>query len=250
MYTVYYVLPVLPMGSIVDEYIESFKFKQPNSNWSERQKWFWHHKDVARAGSTFKHFKNFFKFNQEREDICFIVKLETEKELSDYAKIQLYEKDELLHGSFSVPTKIPGPNKFEVSATTIKFDLKYTGDNITRLMKIIYQKKPEVLTTNLTDEGILQQQTLRKTIADSGNTEVIIENLDTNTAYGIEVMAGSDAGYGPKTEFEVITSTFGAPRSIKIKNRTADTLEISWKKASGYCIYRCDEFVQGDISSS
>ena len=228
-YSVIYVLPVLPVGNIVEEYKASFESNKTNNVWSESEKWFWDRFEVTKAGLTFVDFIEFRKWNHDRHDICFLLKLVSEEQGSDHAQIKLYKEGELQGENFSVPTKIPNPDNFDVSGTMIKFDLPYQADNITTDLYITYEKYVE-LNDNQTLREVPQQHAFKLPISENGRTEVLIENLDPNTKYAFAASACSDAGHGPETEFAIATSAFGAPANFRIKQSSATSFLISWDK--------------------
>lgn len=236
-YSVIHVLPVLPVVNIVDQYLESFNRtistspNQTNNIWSEREKWFWNQFEVTQAGLSFKDFINFRKWNNDRQDICFLLKLVKEQQGNQTAHNKLHKKGQLTgdNGYFRVPTKIPTPDNFDVSATMIKFHLLYEADSITTELNITY-KKIVALHDNQTLREVPQQHTFKLPISENGSTEVLINDLDPHTLYVLTASAGSDAGHGPETEFELATSAFSAPANMKIKETTADSLQISWEK--------------------
>jgi len=231
-----YELNVLPENNVVNEYIDAVKHSQ---NWTEPSKWFEDLQGFGRASNLYRDFIDFRKINMDRNDVCFIVKLDYNRPGKNYASIKILENGVELQNNFHLENRpeIPTSHSIQssihhiispikVTYTSVWFDVAWHPDNlITKQVAVTTNKLVDVNSTGVTQFHPLNRQ---------GPTRITVNRLQPNTAYQITYSLASGKPHNLKTSesnnIMVTTNPFSTPTNVRISEVTDSSFLISYKR--------------------
>ena len=214
-----YQLNVLPQHHIVDEYINHVN---TSANWTESAKWFEDLDGFGKASNLYRNFIDYRKINDDRNDVCFIVKLDYVHSTNNFASIDIYKDGIIIKEEFHLEDQLPKPSSIEVSYDSINFDIPFVPDSFTKYAFVTVKKAIDLEFTG---------EVNKYSLSSIGKTTISISNLEPNIPYQIVYSLASEAGKSSKSnDITISTNPFSMPTNIKISERKETSFKVSWER--------------------